>query len=296
MPSTRNAYTKTNIASASYLTCSEDSVGYRYGFNSMPKENELYGSEGSAYDFGARIYDSRLGRWMATDALANINPGSSPFRYAKNSPLLYLDEGGYFDIKVTKAAREKFGITKQQLKRMDQVLRAMPTYLKDNPQVVAIVSKQTGLSPEQIMADAEYGKGPVILVDFTPETQRKSMFVSREDYRNNTMSFDGSIVKWFEEKEFSNDDELVGVYMGMFGAVCHGYGHLGDRKTNNGDITSQGTQNVIDNGSPPNGKQGNPSSDRVGNHRGALIGGVMYGFSVSNTFNVLEDGTKSWRF
>src|SRR5690606_15645850 len=163
-------------ASASYLTCIEDSGGYRFGFNSMPKDNEIYDPEGSAYDFGARIYDSRLGRWMATDALANINPGSSPFRYAKNSPLLYLDEGGYFDIKVTKAAREKFGITKQQLKRMDQVLRAMPTYLKDNPQVVAIVSKQTGLSPEQIMADAEYGKGPVILVDFTPETQRKGMF------------------------------------------------------------------------------------------------------------------------
>ena len=37
---------------------------YRYGFNGMENDNEVYG-ERNAIDFGARIYDSRLGRWLS---------------------------------------------------------------------------------------------------------------------------------------------------------------------------------------------------------------------------------------
>jgi RHS repeat-associated protein len=39
---------------------------YRYGFNGKEKNNEISG-EGNSYDFGARIYDPRLGRWLSTD-------------------------------------------------------------------------------------------------------------------------------------------------------------------------------------------------------------------------------------
>jgi len=37
---------------------------YRYGFNGMEHEDDLTGGD---YDFGARIYDSRLARWLAVD-------------------------------------------------------------------------------------------------------------------------------------------------------------------------------------------------------------------------------------
>src|SRR5690606_11680882 len=84
-------------ASASYLTCSEDSVGYRYGFNSMPKDNEIYGPEGSGYDFGARIYDSRLGRWMSVDPLAYKAPGWTPYRAFFNNPIRYIDSDGRWE-------------------------------------------------------------------------------------------------------------------------------------------------------------------------------------------------------
>jgi len=36
----------------------------RYGFNGKEKLNELEG-EGDAYDYGARMYDARLGRWLS---------------------------------------------------------------------------------------------------------------------------------------------------------------------------------------------------------------------------------------
>ena len=50
---------------------------YRYGFNGKEKDNELYG-EGNAYDFGARINDPRLGRWLSLDPLAAKYPPAAP--------------------------------------------------------------------------------------------------------------------------------------------------------------------------------------------------------------------------
>jgi hypothetical protein len=41
---------------------------YRYGFNGMGNDNEVTENSGDYLDFGARIYDSRLGRWLALDA------------------------------------------------------------------------------------------------------------------------------------------------------------------------------------------------------------------------------------
>ena len=41
---------------------------YRYGFNGKESDNELKG-KGNSYDFGARMYDPRTGRWFARDDL-----------------------------------------------------------------------------------------------------------------------------------------------------------------------------------------------------------------------------------
>jgi len=42
--------------------------GYRYGFNSMVKDNEIK-VNGGDYDFGERIYGSSLGRWLSVDPI-----------------------------------------------------------------------------------------------------------------------------------------------------------------------------------------------------------------------------------
>ena len=69
------------------------SSDYKYGFNGMEKDDELKGS-GNSYDFGARLYDPRLGRWLAVDAMANVYPFYSPFVYAANSPVTFIDPDG----------------------------------------------------------------------------------------------------------------------------------------------------------------------------------------------------------
>ncbi|MDP3930434.1 MAG: RHS repeat-associated core domain-containing protein [Bacteroidota bacterium] len=66
---------------------------YRFGFNGKEKDNETYG-DGNEYDFGARSYDSRLGRWFSLDPQAIKMPYESHYSFVTNSPLLYADEAG----------------------------------------------------------------------------------------------------------------------------------------------------------------------------------------------------------
>ena len=66
---------------------------YRYGYNNMEKDDEIKGS-GNSLDFGARIYDSRLGRWLACDALFQKYPFISPYNANQNSPILFRDVDG----------------------------------------------------------------------------------------------------------------------------------------------------------------------------------------------------------
>jgi RHS repeat-associated protein len=69
------------------------SNAYLYGFTGMLKDDNLKGN-GNSYDFGARIYDSRLGRWLSRDPLFKLYPGVSPFVFCINSPIRTLDVDG----------------------------------------------------------------------------------------------------------------------------------------------------------------------------------------------------------
>jgi RHS repeat-associated protein len=66
---------------------------YRYGFNGMEKDDELKG-EGNSYDFGARMFDSRIGRWFARDPKEGKYPSLSPYVFSRNSPLMFKDFDG----------------------------------------------------------------------------------------------------------------------------------------------------------------------------------------------------------
>lgn len=66
---------------------------YRYGFNGMEKDDEVKGN-GNSYDFGARMYDNRLGRWLSLDPMAAKQPAWSPYKMAKDNPILFQDPDG----------------------------------------------------------------------------------------------------------------------------------------------------------------------------------------------------------
>jgi len=66
---------------------------YRYGFNGNENDDEVKGV-GNQLDYGARVYDSRLGRWLSLDPLQTKYPSFTPYNYGLNSPLFYQDLDG----------------------------------------------------------------------------------------------------------------------------------------------------------------------------------------------------------
>jgi len=66
---------------------------YRRGFNGMEKDYEVKGG-GNSYDFGARMYDARVGRFLSVDPLAHEFPWQSPYMFCDGNPINKIDPDG----------------------------------------------------------------------------------------------------------------------------------------------------------------------------------------------------------
>ncbi|MBD0284877.1 MAG: RHS repeat-associated core domain-containing protein [Flavisolibacter sp.] len=66
---------------------------YRYGFNGKENDNEVKG-EGNQQDYGMRIYDPRVSRFLSVDPIAPSFPWNSPYAYAEGDPINYIDLDG----------------------------------------------------------------------------------------------------------------------------------------------------------------------------------------------------------
>lgn len=66
---------------------------YRYGAFGYEKDDEVKGS-GNSYDMGARMYDPRIGRTPSPDKFKNKYPGISPYAFALNNPIFFVDIDG----------------------------------------------------------------------------------------------------------------------------------------------------------------------------------------------------------
>ncbi|MFN9803326.1 MAG: Tox-REase-5 domain-containing protein [Bacteroidota bacterium] len=71
----------------------KSSGGYRYGFNGKENDNEVKG-EGNQQDYGMRIYDGRIGKFLSVDPLTKQYPELTPYQFASNSPIFAIDRDG----------------------------------------------------------------------------------------------------------------------------------------------------------------------------------------------------------
>jgi RHS repeat-associated protein len=70
---------------------------YRYGFNGHEQDDEVKNITGTHYDFGARVYDPRLGKFMSRDPWEAKYAWQTPYAYFKNSPISQIDWKGFGD-------------------------------------------------------------------------------------------------------------------------------------------------------------------------------------------------------
>ena len=67
--------------------------GYRYGFNGKEKDDEVKGV-GDEIDYGFRVYDPRIGKFLSVDPLVKSFPWWTPYQFAGNTPIQAMDQDG----------------------------------------------------------------------------------------------------------------------------------------------------------------------------------------------------------
>jgi len=126
---------------------------YSFGFNGKLKDDEWDNVTGSKLDFGARIYDSRTGRFLSLDPLASKNPTYTPMAFADNNPILFIDHNGLY--RMSKKMQKKYP-------QLTNVLKNIQETVHNNPKTYEAFKNTLGLTDEQAEQILQWGSGPKV--------------------------------------------------------------------------------------------------------------------------------------
>jgi RHS repeat-associated protein len=107
---------------------------YRYGFNGKEGDDEVKGDD-NQQDYGMRIYDPRVGRFLSVDPMYNSFSDLSPYLMANNSPMIIRERDGksgepvFTGDKITINMDFYFYGTSRSLEDQDNFLNVVPNYL-----------------------------------------------------------------------------------------------------------------------------------------------------------------------
>lgn len=87
-----NNYYPFGLKHSGYNNIKSATPSYQYNYNGKELQ------ETGMYDYGARFYMPDIGRWGVVDPKSELLESSSPYVYALNSPILYLDKDGELPI------------------------------------------------------------------------------------------------------------------------------------------------------------------------------------------------------
>lgn len=94
---------------------------YRFGFNGKENDNGIYldanGSavNGAQQDYGMRIYNSQLCRFLSVDPLTSSYPWYTPYQFAGNKPINSIDLDGLEEVEVNRKYDENGNPTTTQI-------------------------------------------------------------------------------------------------------------------------------------------------------------------------------------
>ncbi len=188
-------------------------TGYRYGYNGKESDGEVKGN-GNSLDFGARIYDSRLGRWLSCDALAMKYPNESPYIFSGDSPIWFLDRDGNVKVKCTNFIMADGSVASITTIDADKVIRVTVPYK----------SAQYTNS-----VDIAYDEYTTVTIDYTRLNDGKPTITSNTTLKEHSLKFELDIrlndlnQKTIVTNEFGdpagNTDDPFGQFSGNTEAV-----------------------------------------------------------------------------
>ena len=208
---------------------------YRYGFNGKEKD-----SDPIQYDYGFRIYDSRLGRFLSVDPLTKSYPWYSPYQFAGNKPIIAIDLDGleeyivvtqHFKDGSVKSITIQYTQTKADAKvRVDSKLRevhngsATGNYIAEGEKVLRIEQDYKGrdiskshsnsLTPIETKIIKEYSKNETPVnkdQDIWYLKYKSKNYESDENARNTTTMTDRMAFNEFNLKSYKTINDLPAI-------------------------------------------------------------------------------------
>ena len=164
---------------------------YRFGFNGKEEDTEGMGGGGSTYDYGFRIYNPALGRFLSVDPLTKSFPFYTPYQFAGNMPIWAIDLDGLEEYKVTHYYNqdESNFRTEIELVKKDGPLKVAyyvrfmnPDMAVENPRLVAEEGSDN-YSPSDFVERLLETK-EAVNYDSDDEVWKDSEYKSKVDYFN----------------------------------------------------------------------------------------------------------------
>jgi RHS repeat-associated protein len=197
---------------------------YKYTFNGKEKDGEAISTSGGDQDYGMRIYNPSLGRWLSIDPLSKNYANQSPHSFCINNPIKFIDSEGRFV--VDPVFKEMYPKVALILENAELIYfnKELPVDVQkalegtDYKAIFTDVFKQafqefSTLSDEQIVKTLKNGSGPRILADNTdqydPQTDKTTLVNGRVDNINGE-NLD-AVIEGDKQGVITIDDDVVEV-------------------------------------------------------------------------------------
>jgi len=150
---------------------------YSYGFNGKLNDNDVKGVEGGQQDYGMRIYDPRMGKFLSVDPITKKYPELTPYQFASNNPIAGIDLDGLEFLSTNKAYMEQqFSLYTKYL----QAQASKPVHTNPPKPVIQPTHSETVVQMQQLSSRVSSMK------PLSPEQERQRMLAAiRKNYIEN---------------------------------------------------------------------------------------------------------------
>lgn len=107
-------------------------LAYRYGFNGKEKDPEFQNN----YDYGFRIYNPALGKFLSVDPLSKSYPMLTSYQFASNTPIMAIDLDGLEAVVIiSQKSRDGFKQTFMTLNETDTEISTVNQMRSEYPSI-----------------------------------------------------------------------------------------------------------------------------------------------------------------